>query len=58
MHALPASDIKTEYQMPERRRGWKERGSERVRGGQQKDALGSIPILLVKLQHHVVSGDA
>lgn len=29
-----------------------------MRGGQQKDALGIIPILLVKLQHHVVSGDA
>lgn len=37
-------------------RGRKE--SEKVRCGQQKDALGIIPILLVKLQHHVVSGDA
>lgn len=36
----------------------REKESERVRGGQQKDALGIIPILLVKLQHHVVSGDA
>lgn len=38
--------------------GKREKESERVRGGQQKDALGIIPILLVKLQHHVVSGDA
>lgn len=30
----------------------------RERGGQQKDALGIIPILLVKLQHHVIRGDA
>lgn len=36
----------------------REKESERVRGGQQKDALGIIPILLVKLQHHVVGGDA
>lgn len=38
--------------------GRRDKESERVRGGQQKDALGFIPILLVKLQHHVVSGDA
>lgn len=36
--------------------GWRER--EKERGGQQKDALGTVPILLVKLQHHVVRGDA
>lgn len=36
----------------------RENENERVRGGQQKDALGIIPILLVKFQHHVVSGDA
>ena len=55
-----ASNIRIKYQMPERRRGWNEREKEsaRVRCGQQKDALGIIPILLVKLQHHVVSGDA
>ena len=35
-----------------------EGASEGGRGGQQKDALGSIPILLVELQHHVVRGDA
>lgn len=26
MHVLPASDMRTEYQMPERRRGWGEKG--------------------------------
>lgn len=31
---------------------------EKVRSGQQKDALGIIPVLLVKLQHHVVCGNA
>lgn len=31
---------------------------EKVRAAQQKDALGIIPILLVELQHHVVSGNA
>lgn len=59
---LPVSNIRIKYQMPERRRGWrrerKESERKRVRCGQQKDALGIIPILLVKLQHHVVSGDA
>lgn len=34
------------------------RERRRERGGQQKDALGTVPILLVKLQHHVVGGHA
>lgn len=49
---------KSDYQMLERRRGWLERERKRESGGQQKDALGTVPILLVKLQHHVVRGDA
>lgn len=34
------------------------RWEESERGGQQEDAAGIIPILLVKLQHHVVRGNA
>lgn len=55
MPVLPAGDIRWV------RRGvggWREKESEKERGGQQKDALGSLPVLLVKLQHHVVRGDA
>lgn len=44
--------------MLERRRGRLQGEKKRERGGQQKDALGTVPILLVKLQHHVVGGHA
>lgn len=52
--------MRIKHQMPARRRGRREarRVEESERGGQQEDAAGIIPILLVKLQHHVVRGNA